>query len=423
MKRTHLHFFVSLLIVGAATKASARIRCDETHLRFLLLPVAEAPASDFFSVKHVETGLGDRRYLGPSPKVTSETWVAASRIGAMWWYENLYVVGSVQEAKRLRWLIAHNYELLPRTREEHDKLEPLSTPELINTMYEKAMAQISPTSNGNPAMTGLFVIAPGVDLRSMTPTERQTFIESLPKREIFDVQLRDGQAELVQMDPQLVSERLQPEFMNYSGRFVHEPRHIRLHGWTAPTQRGVLLLADMYSSTYKKIKSRMQSDIANEGLTFTHNQALEQLMRKAAVLSRVGQLPESQRITEETIRTVLDLQAKGHAYSVEVWRPKADNPNEKEMVGGFFGTFDPKTEIIDADSVYYVPGKPDYSRYAIVYFRDHLMVPQGFKFLDIQIVSAFSAGMKGKYISSSEFRELMNNNRDPAKPRRLEFKD
>lgn len=92
--------------------------------------------------------------------------------------------------------------------------------------------------------------------------------------------------------------------------------------WWCPDPRFVLFPNEL------KVSKSMKKILKNEIFSFTENQCFEEVMKCCGTIDRKGQ--NGTWISEEMIKTYLNLHKKGIAKSIEVWR----NGN---LVGGLYG--------------------------------------------------------------------------------------
>lgn len=92
--------------------------------------------------------------------------------------------------------------------------------------------------------------------------------------------------------------------------------------WWCPNPRFVLFPNEL------KVSKSMKKILKNEIFSFTENQCFEEVMKCCGTIDRKGQ--NGTWISEEMIKTYLNLHKKGIAKSIEVWR----NGN---LVGGLYG--------------------------------------------------------------------------------------
>lgn len=92
--------------------------------------------------------------------------------------------------------------------------------------------------------------------------------------------------------------------------------------WWCPNPRFVLFPNEL------KVSKSMKKILKNEIFSFTENQCFEEVMKCCRTIDRKGQ--NGTWISEEMIKTYLNLHKKGIAKSIEVWR----NGN---LVGGLYG--------------------------------------------------------------------------------------
>jgi Leu/Phe-tRNA-protein transferase len=357
------------------------------------------------------SGIGERGYLGSKPAPTPEILEAATKLALMKWNVKIFPVRSLAEAQDLNWLTARIADLQINLNME--ELSTLKGDDLVQAGIRAAKELIRNKREVvyNPLMTGLYIIAPEVDLTTMTDTEAQAFMASIPSREIYEI---DENGVVTKLDSALVAERFDSKSMVRTKYFAQEPIHIRQDGWFFPKVRGILRVNTMNratSKTYGKLEKRLRADIKRDNLEFTFNQDMTGVMRGAMLQQRRGQEVQNNRVTEQSIEDFLRLQADGLAVSIETWQRHEDGT--RELVAGTFGTL--RKGVLELDSIFYPPGKVDYARYLFLMARDRL-IKAGMEFIDGGMVSPFTRQMKGAYVSAEEFIELLDSRDQNAKP-------
>ncbi len=153
--------------------------------------------------------------------------------------------------------------------------------------------------------------------------------------------------------------------------------------WFCPVWRGVIDFKDFHipKSLLKKLKKCSYE--------FTLNQAFEQVIEKCSTTPRRGQ--SGSWIVDDLIIGYQSLRKMGVAHSLEAWK-------DGKLVAGIYGIF--AGGNFSAESMFGV--ESDSSKIVLVQLINWLK-SNGFKFVDIQMVTPVTKSFGGKYISRSAF--------------------
>ncbi len=355
------------------------------------------------------SGLGRRGFLGTTPAASPAAITEAARLGILQWNVKIFVVASLEEAIETDYLISRVPDILrdpkPGTGDEVD-WSALSGLELVRA--SRARLELLRSQNReiifNPAMTGLYIVAPGVNLKEFSDAQATEFAASIPDRAIFEI---DDEGKAVRLSADLVASRFEPLAIKRTQYFKFEPAHFRQDGWFFPKSRGVLLLEEMNakeSRTFKKLNFYARTQARQVGLEVRTNERMEEVLTRTKDQQRIGQAPQNNRVTEEKIANFLNLQREGVAYSFESWQ-------NARLTGGTYGTF--KDGRMSLDSVFY--DQIDDAKFPFLMLRDRLLAAD-IRFIDLQMVTPFTRSLKGRYISGEDFIRLLDGVNPDAQP-------
>lgn len=99
--------------------------------------------------------------------------------------------------------------------------------------------------------------------------------------------------------------------------------------WYSPNPRMVLFPKEV------KISKSMHKILRDGSFTVTFNQNFSQVIRSCKTVQREGQA--GTWITDELEKSMIELNKKGWAKSVEVWQYLDSDQSEKKLVGGLYG--------------------------------------------------------------------------------------
>lgn len=158
--------------------------------------------------------------------------------------------------------------------------------------------------------------------------------------------------------------------------------------WFCPDQRGVLDFKDLY------INRSLKKFLAKTNMQVTFNKDFPSVIRNCSLVPRPGQ--SGTWITPEIEKAYLDFFEAGYVQSVEVW-------DGNELVGGLYGVA--IGGVFAGESMFYK--KSNASKLAIISLVEKLKA-EGYKWMDIQMLTPVTEGLGGKYISKAEFLRRLN---------------
>ncbi|MHB8065540.1 MAG: hypothetical protein ACYDG2_23480, partial [Ruminiclostridium sp.] len=195
-------------------------------------------------------------------------------------------------------------------------------------------------------------------------------------------------------------------------------------GWFAPAIRGVIKFSRIDNSkTVKKILF-FSRNLYRKGFHVTFNQDIEAVMIGCRDQARKGQgRGAGTRITDDLMKSYVELLKLGKAYSVELRDP------EGSVIAGIFGfvgdgelacdsIFYPATEQVNCENTTKEDFKShiDYAKVTMVALFDRAKAI-GYKFIDLGMVTSFTQNVfKAEYIPRDEFFELL-----AASPKNVEI--
>ncbi len=314
-------------------------------------------------------GISDRGFVSGFPEATGPLSEAVSKGYMLWWYIRIFVMPSVEAARA------------------HSALEK------------------------DPLMQGVYLINSG---RTVEETAR---LIDLPAGTVFRGLLlmnenmyffkvkENGATEIV--PPEYIAKNLKPENMKWD---LDDPEHgpyIRENGWTLPRYRGVIEHAKTVgSSTYANVR-QLARKLHEQGFKVTFSRDFKRALNMVRDQRRLieGQWVANSLYAGENnanYKSTLERYEAGTAYSVEVWNEKG------EMVGGIIGfkdgsLFSPESTFYD--HVQYPKISIGFSKVASLALSDRLR-EAGIYFMDVGMVSPFSASMKGELIDAALFEKM-----------------
>lgn len=371
---------ILLLLIGlfpsfgfSARKSKQAINCE----KLLGLTLVQLDPLEF----DVMAGLGLRGFLGAFPKASPEVTAQLAKAGVMYWGHSFAVKRSIEEAR------------------EHDaKFRGL----------EKIMYLISDVDVS--------------DLKHTTPKkvvrERFNQIFTEGKMVYWDdteaiLTKKDVPPKFVQVDMSVARRLIIPETIGYFTRDDRGPRFTQ-SGWVFPKIRGELNYAEVFesgSTTIKKILNEAKT-LARKGYTFTFNQNFQEALNAARDQIRLGKdengnlvkLASNSRYREPSVyNKALEGYQTGHSFSVEVRDPDGN------LVAGTLG--ERHGNIVAFETVFYTyEDRPDGT------FRSNINMAKmaalaglirlhehGIDVADAGMVTPFTAGLKGEYVSAEQF--------------------
>lgn len=293
----------------------------------------------------VTRGWSLRGFLGTQPEMTPENILIGIQNLVMPWGLRIYPVRSVEEA------LAHNVKSFNRG----------FSPEQIETMGDSHYT--SP-----PDMPVYILVNDSPDSyerlyleqRENKSLPHKVFHEVAATTEVFYFDL-EGQRHILSKEQLAQLDSVSYNENNPSDHFFYQ------FGWFAPKFKGVESINRfMTSGTDPNKASRTYSDMSKKlrtlfkrGLRITFNRDMDQLLILAGTQERIGSNnkvarqtdPELSRFNKKTRDGYLELQAEGHAYSVEVWDGDPNDPNT-HLLGGTFGRI--SGTVVSVDSLAYV---------------------------------------------------------------------
>lgn len=159
--------------------------------------------------------------------------------------------------------------------------------------------------------------------------------------------------------------------------------------WWSPNPRMVLYPQKL------KISKSLQKIIKREIFKVTFNTAFEAVITNCAIVPRAGQ--GGTWITDEMQKAYVDLHAKGHAISVEVWR------NDK-LVGGLYGIDLPEKKVFCGESMFSLESNA--SKVGFFYLVSE-MEKRGYKIIDCQMHTAHLESLGAEEIPRDYFIQLL----------------
>lgn len=157
--------------------------------------------------------------------------------------------------------------------------------------------------------------------------------------------------------------------------------------WFSPDPRGILKIEELHvPRSFNKFLKKNKFQI-------TFNQAFGEVIRQCARTYRKGQ--PSTWITPDIIRGYEKLFQQNLAYSVEVW-------DEDQLMAGLYGVA--MGDFISGESMFTKVN--DASKLALYTLLMRLK-DKGISWLDTQMVTSVVEGFGGKYVSRSEFLEML----------------
>lgn len=314
-------------------------------------------------------GISDRGFVSGFPEATGPLSEAVSKGYMLWWYIRIFVMPTVEAAKA------------------HSALEK------------------------DPLMQGVYLINTG---RSVEETAQlvnlpggtvfRGLLTMNPNMYFFKVK-ENGATEIV--PPEYIAKNLKPENMKWD---LDDPEHgpyIRENGWALPRYRGVIEHAKTVgSSTYANVR-QLARKLHDQGFKVTFSRDFKRALNMVRDQKRFieGQWVANSLYAGENnanYKSTLERYEAGTAYSVEVWNEKG------EMVGGIIGFKDGSLyspESTFYDNVQYPKISIGFAKVASLALTERLKAA-GIDFIDVGMVSPFSASMKGELIDAAKFETM-----------------
>ena len=158
--------------------------------------------------------------------------------------------------------------------------------------------------------------------------------------------------------------------------------------WFSPDKRGVIELEELKCpKSFKKLLKKVD-------WTFTVNQAFEEVIHYCSIVKRSGQ--KGSWITDEMKKAYIEFYKMGYAQSFECW-------SGNRLIGGLYGVW--VANIFSAESMFFLEsGASKFCLYNMaLHFKN-----QGYKIIDIQMVTSVTKQFGGKYISKEEYLKRLN---------------
>lgn len=221
-------------------------------------------------------------------------------------------------------------------------------------------------------------------------------------------------AKLIQVDKEMARRLIATEVISYFTKDDRGPRFMQT-GWTFSKIRGVLRYATVFESgsTTNQKSLRNARSLAAKGYTFTFNQNFKEALDMARDQVRLEKdangvqrkvAPNSRYLIHpEVYNKTLAAYHAGHAFSAEVRDPNG------RLIAGILG--ERHGNIVALETVFYAyEERPDGS------FKSHIdeakmaalsvlirLHEYGIDVADAGMVTPFTAGLKGVYISAENF--------------------
>ena len=155
--------------------------------------------------------------------------------------------------------------------------------------------------------------------------------------------------------------------------------------WWSPDPRFVLFPEKL------KVSKSMKKILKEQDFTITENKAFERVITNCAKVFRKDQI--GTWITEEMKTSYIQLNKKGYAKSVEVWK-------DNELVGGLYG-IDLGNGVFCGESMFYTVSNA--SKIAFIY----LVEQNKYRLIDCQIYTKHLESLGAENIPRSEFIRLL----------------
>lgn len=313
-------------------------------------------------------GISDRGFVSGFPEATGPLSEAVSKGYMLWWYIRIFVMPSVEAAK-------------------------------VHSALEK-----------DPLMQGVYLINTGKTVEETSALINEpassVFKRMLSNDKMYFFKVKEnGATEIV--PPAFIAKNLKPENMKWD---LDDPEHgpyIRENGWALPRYRGVIEHAKtVSSSTYANVR-QLARKLHDQGFKVTFSRDFRRALNMVRDQRRFieGQWVANSLYAGENnanYKSTLERYEAGTAYSVEVWNEKG------EMVGGIIGFKDGSLyspESTFYDNVQYPKISIGFSKVASFALTERLHAA-GIDFIDVGMVSPFSASMKGELIDAAVFEKM-----------------
>lgn len=153
--------------------------------------------------------------------------------------------------------------------------------------------------------------------------------------------------------------------------------------WFCPAQRAVLEFADLH------VAKSLERERRKTRFEFTIDRAFSRVIENCARVKRNHEA--GTWITDEFIRSYVELHQAGDAHSVEVWE-------NKELVGGLYGV--DAGGVFCGESMFHL--RSNASKLALLFLIEHFQT-RGATWLDAQVMTPHLAVLGAREISRNEF--------------------
>lgn len=154
--------------------------------------------------------------------------------------------------------------------------------------------------------------------------------------------------------------------------------------WFAPHERFVLYPDEL------KVSKSMRTVLRSGCFTTTVNKCFDKVIAECAAFDRPGQ--DGTWITAEMMEAYIELNAKGHAHSIEVWL-------QDELVGGLYGV--QVGRVFCGESMFSLVSNA--SKVALI----HLCNTDLYKLIDCQVHTPHLESLGARMISREDYLEML----------------
>ncbi len=363
----------------------------------------------------LDQALGMRGFLSSNPEPNPENNAKAAAQGVFHWGHSIAVVESIEIAR------AHDSRFRGLEKIVYF-ISPISVSDLLVSSVDGSLTrevnEASPEVEVNRVQSRFKEIFESSDLVYFDDSKAiLSGDNSIP-------------AELKIVDRDFARGIMDPAKMYYFNPDNRGPRFSQ-HGWVFPQIRGVVTYQNVFESnskTIKKIWDQFRS-LTNQGYTVTFNTDFRAALEKAKSQMRLeknaeggfaGVVANSRYRDPETFNLALKSYEVGDTFSVELRDPQGRllagsigtrNGNLISMETVFYDFINSQTrEVIDIEELKnsadlsQVKSLIDFAKIAVVGAVMHFH-KVGIDVIDGGMVTPFTAGIKGVYVSGSEFAE------------------
>jgi Leu/Phe-tRNA-protein transferase len=329
----------------------------------------------------LNAGLGMRGFLGAYPEATGDNSVLLASQGVMFWGHSFAVKKSLAEAQ------AHDAKFTGLSKIAY----------LISDVDVSDLHDDTPDDIVRERFEKIFATA---DFVYWDDTEAIIKKQDIP-------------AKLVRMDKAAAAKLIVPETIGYFTRDDRGPRFTQ-SGWVFPKIRGELNYKTIFESGSTTIKKIMQDarKFLSRGYTITFNTNYEEALNMVRDQARVEKdesgravkVPENSRYREPAVYgKALEGYRSGHGFSVEVRDPQG------KLVGGILG--ERHGNIVALETTFYgyedrpdgtFKSQIDFAKMAVLAALKRLH-EHGIDVVDANMVTPFTASLKGEYVSAAQF--------------------